>query len=46
MINTVQFLALTDRFVSLHLNGLTRATGFKLVLTVCFSFLKSVSTID
>ncbi len=33
-INTVQFLAQTDRFMSLDLNVSSRAAGFNLVLTV------------
>ncbi len=33
-INTVQFLAQTDRFVSLVLNVSSRAAGFNLVLSV------------
>ncbi len=46
-INTVQFLAQTDRFVSLHLNVSSRAAGFNLVLSVYVFFsLKAVSTID
>ncbi len=46
-INTVQFLAQTDRFVSLDLNVSSRAAGFNLVLSVYVFFsLKSVSPID
>ncbi len=46
-INTVQFLAQTDRFVSLDLNVSTRATGFNLVLSVYVFFsLKAVGTIN
>ncbi len=33
-INTVQFLAQTDRFVSLDLNVSSQAAGFNLVLSV------------
>ncbi len=46
-INTVQFLAQTDRFVSLDLNVSSRAAGFNLVLSVYVFFsLKAVSPID
>ncbi len=46
-INTVQFLAQSDRFVSLDLNVSSRATVFNLVLSVYVLFsLKAVSTID
>ncbi len=46
-LNTVQFLAQADRFVSLDLNVSSRATGFNLVLSVYVFFsLKAVSTID
>ncbi len=38
-INTVQFLAQTDCFVSLDLNVSSRAAGFNLVLSVYFFFL-------
>ncbi len=38
-INTVQFLAQTDRFVSLDLNVSSRATRFNLVLSVYVFFL-------
>ncbi len=46
-INTVQFLAQSDRFVSLELNASSRATLSHLVLSVYVLFsLKAVSTID
>ncbi len=46
-INTVQFLAQTDCFVSLDLNVSSRAAGFNLVLSVyVFLTLKVVSPID
>ncbi len=46
-INTVQFLAQTDHFVSLDLNVSSRAAGFNLVLSVyVFLSLKAVSPID
>ncbi len=46
-INTVQFLAQTDCFVSLHLNVSSRPAGFNLVLSVyVFLSLKAVSPID
>ncbi len=45
-INTVQFLAQTDCFVSLDLNVSPRAAGFNLVLSMFFFYLKAVSTID
>ncbi len=46
-INTVQFLAQTDHFVSLDLNVSLRATGFNLILSVYVFFsLKAVSLID
>ncbi len=46
-INIVQFLAQTDRFVSLDLNASSGATVFNLVLSVYVFFsLKAVSTID
>ncbi len=38
-INTVQFLAQTDRFVSLDLNVLSQAAGFSMVLSVYVFFL-------
>ncbi len=40
-INTVQFLAQTDRFVSLDLNVSSQATGFNLVLSVYVFFILS-----
>ncbi len=44
---TVQFLAQTNRFVSLDLNVSSRAAEFNLVLSVCFFFSrKAVSPID
>ncbi len=46
-INTVQFLAQTDCFVSLDLNVSSRAAGFNLVLSVYVFFsLKAVGPID
>ncbi len=46
-INTAQFLAQTDCFVSLDLDVSSRAAGFNLVLSVCvFLSLKAVSPID
>ncbi len=46
-INTVQFLAQTDCFVSLDLNVSSQAAGFNLVLSVyVFLSLKAVSPID
>ncbi len=46
-INTVQFLAQTDDFVSLDLNVSSRDAGFNLVLSVyVFLSLKDVSPID
>ncbi len=42
-INTVQFLAQTDRFVSLDLNVSSRAAGFNLVLSVYVLFFFSQS---
>ncbi len=46
-INTVQFLAQADRFVSLDLNVSSRASGFNLVLSVYVFFsLKAVGPID
>ncbi len=46
-INTVQFLAQTDHFVSLDLNVSSRAAGFNLILSVYVFFsLKAVSPID
>ncbi len=46
-INTVQFLAQTDRFVSLDLSVSSQAAGFNLVLSVYVFFsLKAVGTID
>ncbi len=46
-INTVQFLAQTDRFMSLDLNILSRAAGFNLVLSVYVILtLKAVEPID
>ncbi len=46
-INTVQFLAQTDGFVSLDLDVSSRTAGFVLVLSVCVFFtLKPVSPID
>ncbi len=45
--NTVQFLAQTDRFVSLDFNVSSRAAGFNLVLSVYVILsLKAVSPID
>ncbi len=38
-INTVQFLAQTDHFVSLDLNVSSRAAGFNLILSVYVFFL-------
>ncbi len=44
---TVQFLAQTDRFMSLDLNVSSRAAGFNLVLSVYVFFsLKATSPID
>ncbi len=40
-INTVQFLAQTNHFVSLDLNVSSRAARFNLVLSVCFFFSQS-----
>ncbi len=45
-INTVQFLAQTDGFVSLDLNVSPQAAGFHSVLSVCVFSLKAVGTID
>ncbi len=46
-INTVQFLAQMDRFVSLDLNVSSRAAGFNLVLSMyVFLSLKAVEPID
>ncbi len=46
-INTIQFLAQTDRFGSLDLNVSSQAAGFNLVLSVfVFLTLKAVSPID
>ncbi len=46
-INTVQFLAKTDRFVSLDLNVSSQAARFNLVWSVYVFFsLQAMSTID
>ncbi len=46
-VNTVQFLAQTDPFISLDLNVSSQAAGFNLVLSVYVFFsLKAVSPID
>ncbi len=42
-INTVQFLAQTDRFLFLHLNVSSRAAGFNLFLSVYVVFFFSQS---